>query len=207
MPHDPSRGVDLLFRPKSYFLPQSLKTRVLSSIKGADRKAIVAKMFEDGRESEIPPELLQSALSDEQRRAVGAIHPRLMGGEYLPDVEQGEVEIARITIESVTQDVACVYASQSGSRFRFRVVDEYDGDTLTGITEMVSNAPLTLGELSRFVLEAWDFFGVLDMNFEHEGYPPERVLGFFRASSEFYPTFPQLVRQRVDEFLEERKNG
>ena len=207
MIHHPSRGVDVSFRPKSYFWPMSLKTHVLSSIKGADRRAFVAKMFEDGRESDIPPELLQSALSDKSRQAAGAIHLRLMGGEYLPDHEPREVEIARIAINTTTQDVASVYARRSGSRFHFRVVDEYGGDTLTGNTEMMSDAPLTLGELSRFLLEAWNFFGVLKWNFGHEGYPPERVLSFFRASSEFYPTFPQLVRQRVDEFLEEKNNG
>jgi hypothetical protein len=35
-----------------------------------------------------------------------------MGGEYLPDLIPNEVEIARITIASTTQDVTCVYARQ-----------------------------------------------------------------------------------------------
>jgi hypothetical protein len=42
------------------------------------------------------------------RQATGAIHPWLMGGEYLPDRQDNEVEIARITIAFTTRDVTCV---------------------------------------------------------------------------------------------------
>ena len=35
-----------------------------------------------------------------------------MGGEYLPDCDLNEVEIARITMASTTQDVTCVYAKR-----------------------------------------------------------------------------------------------
>ncbi|MGY8651882.1 MAG: hypothetical protein ACKVKM_13905, partial [Verrucomicrobiia bacterium] len=37
----------------------------------------------------------------------------------------------------------------------YRVIDEYHGDTLTGITEMESSQPLTLFELTNFFLNAW----------------------------------------------------
>ena len=38
------------------------------------------------------------------------MHPMFMGGNYLPDAEEGEVEIARIEISSTTRDVTCVFA-------------------------------------------------------------------------------------------------
>src|SRR5262245_3657131 len=104
-PTETSTDIDLNFRPRTYFWPVDL---ILSSIKGADRRAYVKAMFEQGREHELPDYLVQSYLTEEDRRAAGAIHPSLMGGEYLPDRTQGEVEIARITIASVTQDVTCV---------------------------------------------------------------------------------------------------
>jgi hypothetical protein len=53
-----------------------------------------------------------------------------MGGEYLPDLKQDEVEIARITIASTTQDVTSVFARRGKHRIYYRVVDEYGGETL-----------------------------------------------------------------------------
>lgn len=58
------------------------------------------------------------------------MHPKFMGGEYLPDRNSGEVEIARITIASTTRDVTSVYAKRGKHRIYYRVVDEYNGDTL-----------------------------------------------------------------------------
>ncbi len=54
-----------------------------------------------------------------------------MGGEYLPDRRDTEVEIARINIDSTTSDVTSVYAKAGKDRIRYRVVDEYNGDTLS----------------------------------------------------------------------------
>ena len=78
-----------------------------------------------------------------------------MGGEYLPDQEDGEVEIARIEIDSTTADVTSVYASLTDTEIHYRVVDEYGGDTLPGPSEMGSSLPLTLGELEAFFTGAW----------------------------------------------------
>jgi len=82
------------------------------------------------------------------------MHPRYMGGEYLPDQEEGEVEIARIEIASTTGDVTSVYARRDGIEILYRIVDEYEGDTLSGHTERTSTEPLTLGELADFFLVA-----------------------------------------------------
>jgi hypothetical protein len=70
-----------------------------------------------------------------------------MGGEYLPDLLPNEVVIARITIASTTQDVTSVYARRGKKRIRYRVVDEYDGDTLSGKNTRTSTLPLTPREL------------------------------------------------------------
>jgi hypothetical protein len=51
-----------------------------------------------------------------------------MGGEYLPDYEQGEVEIARLVLASTTQDVYSVRARWVGSVLRYHIVDEYETD-------------------------------------------------------------------------------
>jgi hypothetical protein len=73
-----------------------------------------------------------AAIKGERRRlALGRLHPSFMGGEYLPDRRDTEVEIARINIDSTTSDVTSVYAKAGKDRIRYRVVDEYNGDTLS----------------------------------------------------------------------------
>jgi len=135
-------------------------------------------------------------ISERDRRALEAMHPMFMGGNYLPDTEQGEVEIARIRIASTTFDVTSVYAKRDGDVIRYRVVDEYGGDTLEGPSGTESTRPLTLGELADFFLTAWPLLDVLEMNFEGD---PDASLGFFVAESDFYPEFDALCRERVVE--------
>ena len=195
MPTQAAETIDLAFRPKGDFWPLGVEKHLLTHIKGAARRAMLERMIEEGRFSEIPAALAKARLTDEERAAIGRIHPRLMGGEYLPDMSDDEVEIARIEIASTTFDVTSVYARRKpDGRIQYRVVDEYDGGTLTGKKKRVAAKPLTLGELETFFLESWPLLDVLQMNFDGD---VEAMLDFFVGRSEFYPDFDQLLRQRV----------
>ena len=202
-----SDRIRLDYRPARLFWPLDLHTHVLSSIKGAERKEYVREMFEQGREDEIPDVIIQAALEPDVRRVTGAMHPRFMGGEYLPDLRPTEVEIARITIASTTQDVACVYAGRGKSRIYYRVVDEYEEDFLCSKTKCESKLPLTLGRLVEFFLGAWNLLDILEMNYGDEGYPPDEVRAFFDGSSEFYPDFGTVIEQRVEIWLQQKRIG
>jgi hypothetical protein len=196
-----TRSFDLDYKPRTYFWPLGLKPHPLSSIKGANRRSLIAGVLADDLDADIPPVLLQSALPDPLRRYLGSLHPSGMGGEYLPDLTTQEVEIARITIASTTQDVTCVYARRAGDAIALRVVDEYDGGTLSSKRGRKYPGPLSLGELTKFFLRRWNLLDVLQMNFEADGYPSERVLRFFRGSSDFYPDFDELLQYRVRKWL------
>ena len=189
-----SEPIDLESRPPSYFWPIGAEKQLLTHIKGAARRAALQQFIDDGQLAEIPAFLAEAKLSEEERTTIGRIHPRFMGGEYLPDQEDGEVAIARIEIDSTTYDVTSVYALLDGFTIRYRVVDEYGGSTLSGPSELESKQPLTLGELEEFFLGAWPLLEVLENNF---GNDTEGMLGFFRAYSEFYPQLDSLLRQRV----------
>ncbi len=203
-----TKGLDLGYRPSSYFWAQERGIALVSDIKGAERRRLYARALACGREDLLPVELIQDTLSEADRQGLGRIHPAFMGGEYLPTREQEEVEIARITIASTTQDVTCVYARQVGQRIHYRVVDEYGGDTLSGVGRRSSTKPLTLRQLVDFFLESWDLIACLDCNFEGDGYPRDRVHGFIvDASSSFYADFDGLIRARVDEWLDSKEEG
>lgn len=74
------------------------------------------------------------------------------------------------------------------------MVDEYNGDTLSGKRTRSSKRPLTLDELVEFFLGAWPLRDVLEMNeLDREG-PHD----FTRPSSEFYPQFEAAIRARID---------
>jgi hypothetical protein len=198
-------GIDLSFRPASYFWPMGLETHLLARIKGAERKAAVQSLIEAGRLDDIFEFLARSALDDDERKAFGAIDPRFMGGEYLPDLAQNEIEIARITIQSTLQDVTSVYARRGKGRIHYRVVDEYEGETLTGKATRTSTRPLTLGQLEAFFNGAWALFDVLEMNFGEHGYDPDGIRGFSSVTSQFYPQIGELYRQRIEAWTAERR--
>lgn len=97
-----------------------------------------------------------------------------------------------------------MYARRSRNRIYYRVVDEYEGGTLTEKTKRTSTRPLSLGELEAFFNGAWSIFDVLEMNgFECD---LENSLAFVEGvESEFYPDLDQLYRHRIGTWVEERR--
>jgi hypothetical protein len=172
-------------------------------VKGAAVRQKLEKLFAEGRHDELKSLLGKEGMPKSALKALESVHPMFMGGNYLPDTEEGEVEIARIEIASTTFDVTCLFAKKNNGRILYRVVDEYEGDTLTGPSEMTSDKALTLGEMADFFLRAWSLIDVLEMNFEGD---VKSALGFFTAKSEFYPDFDRLCRQRVTEAFPERED-
>jgi hypothetical protein len=78
-------------------------------------------------------------------------------------------------------------------RIRYRVVDEYNGDTLSEKRTRSSKRPLSLGELIVF-LAAWPLQEVLEMNeLDRDG-----AQDFTRPSSEVYPKLEAAIRARID---------
>ena len=142
----------LKYRPGSYFWARKLGIGLVSDVKGAERRKLITQMIETDDHELLTPELLLHALPQNLREAQGRFHPTMMGGEYLPNRKEGEVEIARITIASTTQDVICVYARQLGKRIHYRVVDEYEDEAQRAKRRRTSIRPLTLEQLVNFFL-------------------------------------------------------
>ena len=195
-----SDEIDLEFRPKTYFRPEKLEKYLLSKVKGAERRKALMVLLDAGCYEDVKHFLGDGAPSNKDRLALEGIHPMFMGGNYLPDTQIGEVEIARITIQSTTQDVTCVYARPDKGQIHYRVVDEYDGETLQGPCTTTSAQPMTLGELADFFLTAWPMMEVLESNFDDD---VEGALEFFQADSEFYPDLNNVCYSRVLDYFSE----
>ena len=188
--------IDVNFRPKTYFRPQKLERYLISQVKGAVVRDRLERLLAEGRHDELQNILGEEGVPKPALKALGSVHAMFMGGNYLPETEDAEVEIARIELASTTFDVTALFAKFENGQILFRVVDEYEGDTLTGPSEMKSEKPLTLGEMTDFFLSAWSLIDTLEMSFEAD---LNGALGFFVAKSDFYPDFDRLCRKRVIE--------
>ncbi len=189
----------LAFRPASYFWPESFTSRLYHRIQGAERRREAQLYIEQGRVDELPAFFAKSALDAKEREMFGRLHPSCLGGEFLPKLDNGEVEILRCTIHSVTQDVACVYARPGKGSILYRVVDEYGDDMLQQPTRCWSRRPLTLGKLIGFFDGAWSIYDILEMNFLNDEPRSVKEMLQFVASfeSEFYPGIDALYREWI----------
>jgi hypothetical protein len=199
-------GVDLNYRPRDYFWAAGLNIALLSGIVGEARRQLVRKLVEAGRP--VPDRLDAAVLVEEMRQAWGRIHPSHMGGEYLPPLRKGEVEIARISLASVTADQISVRARRSGKRIAYRVVDEYGSDIATYVCRPASSvSPLSLGELIALMEHACDggsiIFPILN-NLEGGLSTLAELATFITVTSDFYPDLGPYYRALTDTWLEER---
>lgn len=199
------KRIDESYKPTNYFWAYDRGIRLASNIKGAERKALYERLLKEGDSGAFDELLTQTSLTVEQRRLAN-VHPAFMGGEYLPDCDSSEVEIARITIASTTQDVTCVYAKRVTGGSDYRVVDEYEGMTLDDETIHHKTEPMALSELVHFFMTAWDLRMVLDANFVENGYPRSHARGFIvDASSSFYAEFGDAMDNFVEDWIRSTK--
>ena len=190
-----TKKIDLNYRPEGYFRPVGLQRYLISQVKSAAVRRRLEWLLEEGRCEELDALLGDTGVPNGILRGLESVHPSFMGGNYLPDLEEGEVEIGRIEIASTTGDVTSLYAKKIDGKHMFRIVDEYDGGTLTDETFMEAEQPLTLGQMADFFLGGWSLTEVLEMNEFQEDI--EGALGFFVAKSDFYPKFNEVCVERV----------
>lgn len=199
-------GIDLDYRPRDYFWATGLKIPLLSGITGETRRQLVRELVEAGRS--VPDGLDAAVLDEETRQAWGRMHPSNMGGEYLPPLRNGEVEIARISLASVTADQISVRARRSGKRIAYCVVDEYESDTATYVCRPASSvSPLSLKDLIALMEQACEggsiIFPILD-NLEGGSSTLAERATFITVTSDFYPDLGRYYRALTDAWLEAR---
>lgn len=202
---DPLR-IDMEYRPASYFWPVSADKHALTHVQGTMRRDLLAAAAKKAQP--VADELARPRLSDATRSQLGFIHPSCMGGEFLARTKEAEIEIARIELTSTTYDVTSLCARPGANRIHYRVVDEYQGDTLSERWRRTSTKPLTLREMTNFFLQGWDLLRVLRVNFDDDGKNTDKMMAFFKGSSAHYAQFDAHLRQRVvDAFRDSSRHG
>lgn len=181
------------FRPETYWDNAKIG---LANIKGEWRRRMVEGALRTGQIDVLVPSTLSDDLSHDERRYRGAMHPTLLGGEFLPEYLPDEVEIARLSLDSVTWDVYQVRAQASADgRIHYRVVDEYESweQGLFSVSPESSEKPFTFGEMVSFIdnieigeCEGHFTNGLRDGQYV-QGEKLEELIDFVRVSSLYYP--------------------
>ena len=181
------------FSPESYFSPTALANYYSRKVRGSKLRDIIRP----NRGEQVAPHasLLFSlfATFEKLQARFEALHPSHMGGNYLPQLGSGEVEVARLSLASSTTDTFAVYAVRSPRGVLLRMVDEYGGDTLAEPRELEVGGPLTLEEISEWMLSSIELVACC----EHNCSDAEEAMDFFRASSAFYPGLNTYLCQKV----------
>lgn len=111
-----------------YFQPTTPAETALRQIKGNVRRAMVIAAIEQDGFDTIPDRWLAHDLSADLKNQLGMQQPNYRGGEDLPDLFEGEVEIARVSlVNSVHGEVTSLRARSNGdgTSILLRIVDEY----------------------------------------------------------------------------------
>jgi len=203
-------GIDYAFRPESYWDVSDPLQAILVNVKGTRRRQIIRDYWQAGTIAKLERGLLRDNLTEEDRVGLGKIHPSFMGGEYLPDYAEGEVEIARIELESTTADVISIRVKKEGERIAYLIVDEYE--TEFNILPTHSDKPLTLSELVRLIDGAMEE-GSLGLYYTQMNYEEgersiewlDQMRHFTRVESVFYPQLNLHYEKLLDLWYEEEK--
>jgi hypothetical protein len=207
---------DLDYRPTSYWELNDPVATTLNRIQGEARRRVVEAALDAGKT--VPKDVLESRLSSESLDAISAIHPSLMGGEFLPKLRPGEVEIARVVLASVTVDVTSLRARCDGGWIRFRVVDEYPEPGIWfRLPIWRRRRLLTMRELITILERTKEVADGKNCNvglvggwrdFSWEEKPTlETARGYARfatVKSPFYPQLRQWYEEEADEWLDEK---
>ena len=203
-------GINYDFRPASYWLSGANPLGVaIRNVKGRNRREMIQEFYNEGKLEVLCDDLLSDTLDEDVRRSLGLIHSSFMGGEYLPNYGRREVEIARIELESTTNDVISIRVRPSGERIKYTVCDEYGSEFK--LPQRTSSRPFSLRKLVWFLDNvehcesdpSWNRFGfVLSYNQCNLdcGTPIEELENFTRVTSDFYPDFGLHYAQTIAEW-------
>jgi hypothetical protein len=190
--------LDLEFRPSDRLFPMTAEKLLLSRVKGTWRREILTLAVAEDYLNEVDPFFTRVSLNDDDRRARAAVHPTFMGGEYLPDFEEGEIEVARLDLRTITADAISIRLRRLPIGFAYRIVDEYMDESENGLLEaptaVLSDVPLTLAEFGAFVVRASRLREFCDADRFDD---VDEAQAFVCASSEFYPEFSTYITATI----------
>ena len=203
------KEIDYTQRPQSYWDDSSVLHATLRNVKGENRRRLIRDFHSLEQLDKVEPGLSKDILSTPERESLGRIHPSFLGGEYLPDYQTAETEIARIVLESTLRDVISLRARRTKTGLlRYSIVDEYEGIFL--FPKLPSRDPLTLGQIvdwidqTRIEGNSDDGYGlglIFTVSNFTEAEDAHRLENFTTVESELYPQLREHYRKLASEWV------
>jgi hypothetical protein len=164
----------------NYFAkPSSEEEAAIRRIKGNFRREFVMRAILGDGISSVPPAWLDHDLSAVLKNFLTGQHPTARGGEDLPDLEKGEVEIARLSLtNSVHAEVTSLRAKKVGKKIELRMVDEYE--TAIGLPYARVPDPLSDEEVFNLFKDAEPSPMKTGCEFEFQSFFHKTLNGFKR---------------------------
>lgn len=188
---------EMAFRPDTYWPDSLTPDQLLTRILGKERQDIARHLFETQGFPALNEFLVKEGLSEPERTAWGQQGPWCMGGEFLPELDEGEVEIARISMQSTTSDQVSIRARRDADHIRYSIVGEYEDDGMSyQLPFETSNSPLSMQELFALIdgsaIEGDCYPGGIltsswNMGYECSPDDENEIIEFLSLSSAFYP--------------------
>jgi len=188
----------------------------LSRIHGIERQVIARRLYAEHGFTALSEFLVKEGLNNEERDAWGAIGPWCMGGEYLPEVKEGEMEIARISMRSVMSDQISVRATRVPDGIEYRIVGEYEEDESwrCRLPFDTSKEPLSLGELMDLMQRSnqagsgypGGLFAASWAMMRDHYYDEADTIAFLSLSSPFYPGIQECYVDLAEKWLASEEN-
>jgi hypothetical protein len=212
-------------RPDSYWDVGDPVVAITASIRGELRRRLVTDLLTGEAERHgvgawelegfsLDADLLADETEEGALERRCRIHPWFRGGEHLPALLPGEVEIARVVVWKADLLIVSVRARRDADgTIRYRVVDEIG--TRYCHHPRQSAAPLTALELVRFIdglrVHGWRFITsdfVQTLRCDHMAAPESgqdlrRAARLVTVSSPFYPGIGDLYALRAIEWAED----
>ena len=205
--------VDLSFRPETYWPEEHALEKIVSRIKGEQRRQWAQTLLSDGRLEELRARIddgtFAEDLSDADLKEWGRIRPENLGGEYLPASGPDEVEIGRIVLGNATADVDSIRACRTADGIVVSVEDEYGTDFEDG--QEIYQRPLTLGELVEFI-DSYSHpnpeegsgglvLGLVRNMIEAGNEDAASLMQYVNVSSAFYPDIQRYYERKIGELF------
>ena len=206
-------NTDLMaFRPATYWPDALTPEQLLATIRGKKRRDIARRLYAEQGFSALSGFLVKPGLDEHERDDWILRGPSCMGGEFLPALAAGHVEIASVSMASTTSDQVSIRALREVDHIRYSIVGEYEDEEGMSydLPFETSKSPLSMQELLAFMDGATyqnDLYpgGILSSSwFMMHEFGHDDVAGvseFLSLSSPFYPSINACYLQLAADWL------
>jgi hypothetical protein len=204
---------DLNYRPDTYWPDELNQEQLLARIPGQVRRDIARQVMAEDGDAGLNAVAANEDFNEVDRRDWGMVHPSCMGGEYLPQLGDDDVEIARISLKSTTSDQVSIRAAKVDGKIHYSVFDEYETEYELAFTE--SELPLTLSELVELIdgsrhPESEMPGGLLTSHWEYMldwNYALDKAIDFASIESAWYPELTEYYEQVAIDWSEAKRKA